>query len=66
MQASSALKRIRDDEEEECPRQPNEVQQPAKKISQIVKGQEREYHFVKTVKSVEDLDKFRFQVIPFI
>jgi hypothetical protein len=37
--------------------------QPPKKIYKNVKGQIRKYHYLKTMKSMEDLDKFRFMVI---
>jgi hypothetical protein len=40
----------------------NEVQQPPKRITPIINGQQREYHCVTTVNSIEELDKFRFQV----
>jgi hypothetical protein len=39
-------------------------QQPPRKITQTVKkGPPKEYRYLTTVKSSEELDKFRFQVI---
>jgi hypothetical protein len=47
-------------------KEPNEVPQkhPPKKVTYKIRGQQqmREYYFLKTVKSMEELDKFRFQV----
>jgi hypothetical protein len=42
----------------------NDEPQPPKKMIQFVKGQpkQKEYHYRTTVKSYEELDKFRFQV----
>jgi hypothetical protein len=42
----------------------NELQkQPPRKLTQIINGQQRRYHYLKTVKSLDELDKFRFKVI---
>jgi hypothetical protein len=53
-------------DEDEKEKQPNEVPQNQKhlpkKMKYNIRGQIREYHFLKTVKSMEDLDKFRFKV----
>jgi hypothetical protein len=55
-----------DEDEKEEGEQPNEVPQKhsPKKITYKIRGQQqlREYHFLKTVKSMEELDKFRFKV----
>jgi hypothetical protein len=51
---------VPDEEEEEGPQE--EVQQPPREITKNVKGDIRKYNFLKTVKSMEELDKFRFQV----
>jgi hypothetical protein len=40
----------------------NEPQQPPRKISQFLNGQQKEYHYLTTVNSCEELDKFRFKV----
>jgi hypothetical protein len=42
----------------------NEVPQkhPPKNVTYKIRDQMREYHFLKTVKSMEELDKIRFQV----
>jgi hypothetical protein len=40
-----------------------QTEQPPRKITtNKVGGQKREYHFLKTVKSMEELDKFRSKV----
>jgi hypothetical protein len=60
-----------DGEEEEQPqqkdgqKQPNKVpqQQPLdRKIIKYILGQQREYHYQKTVKSLKELDEFRVKV----
>jgi hypothetical protein len=56
------LKKRNDEEEQQQQSTSNEPQQPPRKITQFVDGQQREYHFMKTVKSLEELDKIRFQV----
>jgi hypothetical protein len=50
------------EEEDEQPKQPDE-QQPPRKITKNIRGLIREYHFLKTVESMEELDKFRFSVM---
>jgi hypothetical protein len=40
-------------------------QHPQTKMTKNIMGQLREYYYLKTVKSVEELDKFRFKVILF-
>jgi hypothetical protein len=45
------------DEKEEVPQK-----HPPKKMAYKIRGQMREYHFLKTVKSMDELDKFRFKV----
>jgi hypothetical protein len=54
-------------DQEERPQQQVEEQstielQPPRKITPIINGQQREYHYRTSVKSYEELDKFRFQV----
>jgi hypothetical protein len=39
-------------------------QHPPRKMTKNARGQLREYYYLKTLKSVEELDKFRFKVIP--
>jgi hypothetical protein len=39
---------------------------PQKKMTYKIRGHMREYHFLKTVKSMEELDKFRFKVSQWI
>jgi hypothetical protein len=36
---------------------------PPKKIAYKIRGQIREYYFLKTVNSVDELDKIRFKVM---
>jgi hypothetical protein len=38
-------------------------QQPPKEITQNIRGQKRDYYYLTTVKSLEQLDKFRFKVV---
>jgi hypothetical protein len=40
----------------------DEEQPPPRKMIKIVKGQERKYQFLKTVKSVNELNHIRFEV----
>jgi hypothetical protein len=49
-----------EEEEEEGPQ--GEVQQLPRNITENVRGEIRKYDFLKTVKSFEELDKFRFKV----
>jgi hypothetical protein len=37
--------------------------QPPRKMIKTVRGQERKYQFLKTVKSVDELDHIRFEVL---
>jgi hypothetical protein len=37
--------------------------EPPKSITKKVMGHKKEYYYVETVKSVDELDKFRFKVI---
>jgi hypothetical protein len=48
---------IVDDVNEEQPRQ------PPNEITKIIMGQTRKYHYLESVKSIEELDKLRFKVI---
>jgi hypothetical protein len=44
---------------------PDEMQQeeePPLNITKNIMGQRREYYYLKTVKSLEEMDQFRFQV----
>jgi hypothetical protein len=50
-----------DEDEEEA--QEEEKEQPPRKMTRNIGGQKREYHFLKTVNSMEELEKFRFEVI---
>jgi hypothetical protein len=50
-----------DDAEEEEP-QPEEMQKPPKKMTKNFRDGVRTYSYVKTVKSLEELDNFRFKV----
>jgi hypothetical protein len=45
-----------DDEDE------HEAEEPPRKIRRDVRGQENKYFYLKTVKTVRELDKFRFKV----
>jgi hypothetical protein len=52
-------------EEEEAKTLPHEQQhQPSKKITKIISGQIRKYDYLTTLKSMDELDKFRLKVIP--
>jgi hypothetical protein len=53
-----------DDEykEKEVPQEELQQEQPPGK-SKTFKGQTKEYYFMKTVKSFEELDKIRFKVM---
>jgi hypothetical protein len=51
-------KRKQNADEEEVPQE----QEPPRKINKKFKGQIKQYNFFKTVKSLEELDKFRFEV----
>jgi hypothetical protein len=51
-----------DDEEIEEPQQLHH-QKPPRKMTQIIRGQKREYHFLRTVNSVDELEKIRFKVM---
>jgi hypothetical protein len=53
---------LEEEQQQESP-STNELQQPPSKITQNVNGQQKEYHYRTTVKSYEELDNFRFQVI---
>jgi hypothetical protein len=55
-----------DGDEEDYDKVPRgyDVQQPPKKITRKINGQIRKYNFMKTMKSLDELDKFRFKVIP--
>jgi hypothetical protein len=55
-------KRNVEDEEQESPQQQQDVQPPKRKINKKVLGKIRKYYYVKTVKSMEELEKFRFKV----
>jgi hypothetical protein len=63
--------KIMDDEEEEYEgggrgREDNEKeeeQQPPRKITRSIRGRQKKYHYLDTVKSVEELDKLRLKVI---
>jgi hypothetical protein len=41
----------------------DEPWQPPNEITKIIMGQTRKYHYLESVKSVEELDKLRFKVI---
>jgi hypothetical protein len=49
-------------EEEEKHQQTNKLQQPPRKMIKTFRGQKRDYYYLTTVKSLEQLDKFRFKV----
>jgi hypothetical protein len=53
-------------EEEEEHQQTNklqQLQQPPREITQNIRGQKRDYYYLATVTSLEQLDKFRFKVV---
>jgi hypothetical protein len=47
-----------DGNKEEVPQE----EQPPRKMSRTVKGQIKEYYFLKTVKSIEEMNEIRFKV----
>jgi hypothetical protein len=49
-------------EEKEAKARPQQRLQPSKKITKIIKGQIRKYDYLTTLKSMDDLDKFRLKV----
>jgi hypothetical protein len=51
------------DTEEDRQRQEKEEKHPPMKMTKNVQGQIRDYYYVKTVKSIDELDKFQFKVI---
>jgi hypothetical protein len=53
----------RAEEEQQQSTTSNDEPQPPKKMTQFLNGQQKEYHYRTSVKSYEELDKFRFQVI---
>jgi hypothetical protein len=53
------MKRKNTDEEEPTS---NDEPQPPSKITPIINGQQREYHYMTTVKSLDELNTVRFQV----
>jgi hypothetical protein len=50
-------------DEENADAEEQQQKQPPRKMTKNINGQNRDYNFVKTVKSVEELDNFRFKVI---
>jgi hypothetical protein len=40
-----------------------EQKQPPRKVTKNINGQKRDYNFLKSVKSLEELDNIRFKVI---
>jgi hypothetical protein len=57
-----SMKRRNSADEDEEEAQEEEKEQPPRKMTRNIRGQIREYHFLKTVKSVDELDKLRFKV----
>jgi translation initiation factor 1 (eIF-1/SUI1) len=57
----SRKKRNSADEDEEEAQE--EEEKPPRKITRIIRGQKREYHFLKMVKSIDELDECRFKVM---
>jgi hypothetical protein len=51
-----------DDEEIEETQQLHH-QKPPMKMTQIIRGQKREYDFLRTVNSLDELEKIRFKVM---
>jgi hypothetical protein len=63
--SSMKSQNVNDEDEEEAPQKGHgmQQQQPPRSISKNVRGQIRDYYYLNTVKSFEDLDKLRFKVI---
>jgi hypothetical protein len=57
---AKAIKIEHQEEEDEAEKQ--QQKQPPRKVTKKVKGQIRDYNFLKSVKSLEELDNFRFKV----
>jgi hypothetical protein len=55
-------KEIKIEQQEEDNAEEQHPKQPPMKITKNRKGQKREYTFLETVKSVEELDNVRFEV----
>jgi hypothetical protein len=41
----------------------DEAEKPPRNITKNVKGQHKQYYYMKTVKTMEELDKYRLKVI---
>jgi hypothetical protein len=52
-----------DEDEEDVIGEEEELQEPPRKMTKIIRGKKKKYLFLKTLKSMEELDKFRFKVI---
>jgi hypothetical protein len=51
-----------ENENKDQQKHPQQGQQPPKSIVKRVRGQKREYYYLKTVKSVKELEAYRFKV----
>jgi hypothetical protein len=58
-----AIKIVGQKEDDDAEKQQQKPSWPPMKIPTKNKGVQKDYSFLKTVKSVEELDKFRFKVI---
>jgi hypothetical protein len=56
---AKAIKIVQDHDDDTEEKQ----KKPPKKVTKNSRGQLRDYNFLKTVKSVEEVDNFRFEVI---
>jgi hypothetical protein len=52
-----------ENDEDEDIGEEEQTEQPPSKITKYVMGKKRMYNYVKTVESMEELDKFRFKVM---
>jgi hypothetical protein len=52
-----------EDEDDEDDSEEEQTEQPPCKITKYVMGKKRMYNYVKTVESMDELDKFRFKVM---
>jgi hypothetical protein len=53
-----------DEEEEATGEEDEDDEEPPRNITKMRDGKEKKYRLLKTVKSMEELDKFRFKVRP--
>jgi hypothetical protein len=58
-----AIKMEQQEEDDNAGKQQQKQSWPPKKMTKNIKGDQRDYNFLQTVKSVDELNNFRFKVI---